>query len=46
MAGEVRIQTFVQLIKFSEYRLFSVPKPPLLEATKRYGQFYGEKLKV
>jgi hypothetical protein len=32
MAGEVRIQTFVQLIKFGGYRQFSVPKPPLLLA--------------
>ena len=36
MAGEVRIQTFVQLIKFGGYRQFSVPKPPLLLAAKRY----------
>jgi hypothetical protein len=35
MAGEVRIQTFVQLIKFSAYRQFSVPNPPLLLAAKR-----------
>ena len=38
MAGEVRIQTFVQLIKFGGYRQFSVPKPPLLLAAKRYQQ--------
>jgi len=38
MAGEVRIQTVVQLIKFGEYRQLSVPKPPLLLAAKRYGQ--------
>jgi len=36
MAGFVRIQTFVQLIKFGGYRQFSVPKPPLLLAAKRY----------
>ena len=36
MAGEVRIQTVVQLIKFGGYRQFSVPKPPLLLAAKRY----------
>jgi len=35
MAGEVRIQTVVQLIKFGGYRQFSVPKPPLLLAAKR-----------
>ena len=28
----------VQLIKFGGYRQFSVPKPPLLLAAKRYGQ--------
>jgi len=39
MAGEVRIQTFVQLIKFGGYRKFSLPKPPLLVAAKRYAQF-------
>ena len=38
MAGDVRIQTFVQLIKFSSYRQFSVPNPPLLLAANRYGQ--------
>jgi hypothetical protein len=38
MAGEVRIQTFVQLIKFGGYRQFSVPKPPLHLAAKRYNQ--------
>jgi hypothetical protein len=37
MAGEVRIQTVVQLIKFGGYRQFSVPKPPLLLAAKRCG---------
>ena len=36
MAGEVRIQTFVQLIKFGGYRQFCVPKPPLLLAANRY----------
>jgi len=35
MAGEVRIQTFVQLIKFGGYRQFSVPNPPLLLAAQR-----------
>jgi hypothetical protein len=35
MAGEVRIQTFVQLIKFSAYRQFCVPNPPLLLAANR-----------
>ena len=35
MAGEMRIQTFVQLIKFGGYRQFSVPKPPLLLAANR-----------
>jgi len=35
MAGEVRIQTVVQLIKFGGYRQFSVSKPPLLLAAKR-----------
>jgi len=35
MAGEVRIQTFVQLIKFGGYRQFSVSKPPLLLAANR-----------
>jgi len=39
MAGEVRKQTVVQLIKFGGYRQFSVPKPPLLVAAKRYAQF-------
>ena len=38
MAGEVQTQTFVQLIKFSSYRQFSVPKPPLLLAANRYLQ--------
>jgi len=38
MAGEVRIQTVVQLIKFGGYRQFSVPKPPLLLAANRYTQ--------
>jgi len=38
MAGEVRIQTFVQLIKFGGYRQFSVPKSALLLAPKRYRQ--------
>ena len=38
MAGEVRIQTFVQLIKFGGYRQFSFPKPPLLLAANRYLQ--------
>jgi len=37
MAGKVRIQTFVQLIKFGGYRQFSVPNSPLLLAAKRYG---------
>ena len=36
MAGEVRIQTFVQLIKFGGYRQFSIPNPPLLLAASRY----------
>ena len=36
IAGEVRIQTFVQLIKFGGCRQFSVPNPPLLVAAKRY----------
>jgi len=36
MAGEVRIQTFVQLIKFGAYIQFSVPNPPLLLAANRY----------
>jgi len=36
MAGEVRTQTVVQLIKFSGCRQFSVPKPPLLLAANRY----------
>jgi len=35
MAGEVRIQTVVQLIKFGGYRQFSVPNPPLLLAANR-----------
>ncbi|CAN5393538.1 hypothetical protein BH09BAC5_BH09BAC5_22890 [soil metagenome] len=35
MAGEVRIQTVVQLIKFGGYRQFRVPNPPLLVAAKR-----------
>jgi len=35
MAGEVRIQTFVDLINFGGYSQFSVPKPPLLLAEKR-----------
>ena len=35
MAGEVRIQTFVQLIKFGAYIQFSVPNPPLLLAANR-----------
>jgi len=35
MAGEVRIQTFVQLINIGRYRQFSFPKPPLLLAAKR-----------
>ena len=39
MAGEVRIQTVVQLIKFGAYRKFSVPKPPLLLAAIRYTTF-------
>jgi len=39
MAGEVRIQTFVQLIKLSAYRQFSAPNPPLLLAANRYKQF-------
>jgi hypothetical protein len=38
MAGEVRIETFVQLIKFGGYRQFSVPKPPLLLAANLYWQ--------
>jgi hypothetical protein len=38
MAGEVRIQTFVQLIKLSAYRQFRVSKPPLLLAANRYSQ--------
>lgn len=38
MAGEVRIQTVVQLINFGGYRQFSFPKPPLLLAAKRYKQ--------
>jgi len=39
MAGEVRIRTGEQLIKFSEYKQFSVPNPPLLVAAKRYKPF-------
>jgi len=39
MAGEVRIQTVVQLIKFGGYRQFSVPNPPLLLAPNRYSQW-------
>jgi hypothetical protein len=35
MAGEVRIQTFVQLIKFGGYRQFSVPNPPQRKAANR-----------
>ena len=35
MAGEVRTQTVVQLIKFGAYRKFSAPNPPLLLAAKR-----------
>jgi hypothetical protein len=38
MAGEVRIQTFVQLIKFGGYIQFSVPKPPLILAANLYKQ--------
>jgi len=38
MAGEVRIKTVVQLIKFGGYRQFSVPKSPLLLAANRYAQ--------
>jgi len=38
MAGEDGIQTFVQLIKFSAYRQFSVPNPPLLLAANRWVQ--------
>jgi len=41
MAGEVRIQTVVHLIKFGAYRQFSVPKPPLLLAANRYAQCRG-----
>jgi len=35
MASEVRIRTFVQLIKLGGYRQFSVTNPPLLLAAKR-----------
>ena len=38
MAGLVRIQTVVHLIKFGGYRQFNVPKPPLLLAANRCGQ--------
>jgi len=40
MAGLVRIQTVVHLIKFGGYRQFNVPKPPLLLAANRYMPFY------
>jgi len=39
MAGEVRIRTGEQLIKFSGYKQFGFPKPPLLLAAKRYSQW-------
>ena len=39
MAGKVQIQTVVQLMKFSVYGQFSVPKPPLLLAADRCGQY-------
>jgi|GEM_PF-2613222 len=42
MAGEVRIKTVVQLIKFGGYRQFSVPKSPLLLAANRYKQGYED----
>ncbi len=35
MAGVVGIETVVQLINFSGYRQFSVPKPPQRKAAKR-----------
>jgi hypothetical protein len=35
MAGEVLIQTFVDLINFGGYSQFSVPNPPLLLAANR-----------
>jgi len=38
MAGEVRIQTFVHLIKFGGCRQFSVSNPPLLLAANRWAQ--------
>ena len=43
MAGEVRIQTFVQLIKFGGYRQFSVPNPPQRKAATRYKQVYDDR---
>jgi len=39
MAGEVRIQAVVQLIKFGGYRRFSVPNPPQRKAANRYAPF-------
>jgi hypothetical protein len=40
MAGEVRIQTVMQLIKFGGHRQFSVPKPPLLLAANRWQKYF------
>jgi hypothetical protein len=36
--GRSANRNIVQLINFGGYRQFSVPKPPLLLAAKRYGQ--------
>jgi hypothetical protein len=38
MAGEVRIETFVQLINFGAIRQFSASNPPQRKAAKRYRQ--------
>lgn len=38
MAGEVQIETVVQLINFSASRQFSVPNPPHRKSAKRYQQ--------
>lgn len=46
MAGEVRIQTVVQLTNFGRYRQLSAPNPPLLLAANRYKQLQEAKSKI